>query len=316
MEAAKKLDKDEYTQSSYEEMMSYVTAAEAVIADDGATQEAVDKALKELNDAVEALEKNPPVIIVDKEELKKAVEAAKKLDKDEYTQSSYEEMMVFVKAAEKVLADDAATQEAVNKALKELNDAVEALEKRGEDPEPPVKVDKEALQKSIADVKALDSSKYTQGSYESLKAVLAAAEAVFADESATQQQVDDAQKALADAVAALVEAGDDNTDDNNGDNSGENNGDNSGENNGDDGGNNSNDGDNQGSAGSDSGENKDNSGSDSAGKKSPATYDSSAAIQTQNDSSVSLIWLVVVVAAAILVLAGARIYRMKKEDEE
>ena len=308
VEAAKKLDKDEYTQTSYEEMMSYVKAAEAVLADDAATQEAVNKALKELNDAVEALEKNPPVIIVDKEELKKAVEAAKKLDKDEYTQSSYEEMMSYVKAAEAVIADDGATQEAVDKALKELNDAVEALEKRGEDPEPPVKVDKEALQKSIADVKALDSSKYTQGSYESLKAVLAAAEAVFADESATQQQVDDAQKALADAVAALVEAGDDNTDDNNGDNSGENNG--------DDGGNNSNDGDNQGSAGSDSGENKDNSCSDSAGKKSPATYDSSAAIQTQNDSSVSLIWLVVVVAAAILVLAGARVYKMKKEDEE
>lgn len=65
--------------------------------------------------------------------------------------------------------------------------------------------DTSALEKAIADAKALDESKYTEESYDDLKEALADAETVLADATATQAEVDAAEKALKDAIAALEE---------------------------------------------------------------------------------------------------------------
>lgn len=64
--------------------------------------------------------------------------------------------------------------------------------------------DTAALEKAIADAKALDESEYTEESYADVETALAAAEAVLADGTATQAEVDAAEEALRDAMDALV----------------------------------------------------------------------------------------------------------------
>ncbi len=98
-----------------------------------------------------------------------------------------------------MLADEEATQDQVNDALKALNDA------RGALAEKPVKpaVDKAALQKAVDDAAELAEDGYTAETWAPFKAALAAAQGVLTDEDATQEQVNDALKALTDAHGAL-----------------------------------------------------------------------------------------------------------------
>ena len=65
---------------------------------------------------------------VDTAELKAAVEAAKKLKEKDYTKESFKALDKAIKSAEKILKDRKATQEKIDEALVELNEAVEALE--------------------------------------------------------------------------------------------------------------------------------------------------------------------------------------------
>lgn len=70
----------------------------------------------------------PEVTEPDNTELKAAVEAAKKLKEKDYTKESFKTVQDARKAAEKVLKDKKATQEQIDTALEELNEAMESLE--------------------------------------------------------------------------------------------------------------------------------------------------------------------------------------------
>ena len=63
--------------------------------------------------------------------------------------------------------------------------------------------DTAALADAIADAEALDESEYTEESFEALEEALENAKAVLADGTATQAQVDAAEKALRDAMEDL-----------------------------------------------------------------------------------------------------------------
>lgn len=67
-----------------------------------------------------------------------------------------------------------------------------------------VTVDKSALSKALASAKQLHESDYTAASWKAFDAALASAEKVYADDVATQKDVDDATVALSKAQAALV----------------------------------------------------------------------------------------------------------------
>ena len=139
--------------------------------------------------------------VVNKDELKKAVDDAAKLAEDGYTADSWKPFAAALKAAREVLANEDATQEQVNDALKALNDA------RGALAEKPVKpaVDKAALQKAVDDAAELAEDDYTAETWAAFQAALASAQDVLGNEDATQEQVNDALKALTDARGALAE---------------------------------------------------------------------------------------------------------------
>ena len=98
-----------------------------------------------------------------------------------------------------MLAADDATQDQVNDALKALTDARAAL---AEKPVAPV-VDKTELQKAVDEATKLAEDDYTADSWKPFEAALNDAREVLAADDATQDQVNDALKALTDARAGL-----------------------------------------------------------------------------------------------------------------
>ncbi|MBE7006018.1 MAG: hypothetical protein E7424_02575, partial [Ruminococcaceae bacterium] len=138
----------------------------------------------------------------DKTALNKAIEDAEKVNKDEYTDASVAALEKAIADAKKVQANEKATQKQVDAAAKAVTDAVNALEKKPA-------VNKDALDQAIADAEKIEKDKYTDESVAALEKAVEDAKAVQADDKATQQQVDDAKKAVEAAIEALEEKSDD-----------------------------------------------------------------------------------------------------------
>ncbi len=192
---AKTIDKSQYTAESYAEVEKALSDAEEVLADTNTTQEVVDAAVEALNDAIADLEE---IVTVDKAVLEGAISSAKAIDGSKYTAESYAEVQKALSEAESIWADANATQEAIDAAVRALNNAVDALKAKAV-------ADKTALKAVINSAKALDSSKYTAESYAEVKKALSAAESVLMDDEVSQEAVNNAVQALNNAMVALKE---------------------------------------------------------------------------------------------------------------
>ena len=211
---AKNPDSSKYTADSWKTFADAMAHAKAIIADDSATQQDVDNALKALTDAYAGLtEKTPEPAPVSKSELDKKIKAieAEKLDGSKYTAESWKAFETALAHAKAVIASDSATQQDVDAALGALTSARDGLTEKGEvkpDPKPePGTVDKTALDKAVKKVEAekLDRSKYTAESWKAFETALAHAKAVIGNANSTQFDIDNALSMLNDARAALKE---------------------------------------------------------------------------------------------------------------
>ena len=99
-----------------------------------------------------------------------------------------------LKAAEKVLKDENATQAKIDAAMEALNSAVASLE---------AKPDTSKLMSTVNAAKKLKEKDYTKDSYKAVKNALKAAEKVLKDEDATQAEINAALAELNEAVQAL-----------------------------------------------------------------------------------------------------------------
>ena len=140
---------------------------------------------------------------VDKTALNEALSEALGYNPEDYTVESFTNLQSAIAAAQVVADSDDATQDAVDAQVAALRQAIDALVKAEQ---PPVVVDKSALNAKLAEIKELDSSQYTEESWNALQSAVAAAQAVAGDPDATQDQVDAQAKALQTAVKSLVEA--------------------------------------------------------------------------------------------------------------
>lgn len=84
-----------------------------------------------------------------------------------------------------------------------MRDSEEPDPEEPEDPEDPEEVDKEALRNKIAEAKMYIEEEYTEDSWEALQTALQVAEAVVANEDATQVEVDEALDNLIAAIEGL-----------------------------------------------------------------------------------------------------------------
>lgn len=147
-----------------------------------------------------------PAPTVSKTDLDKAIKAieAKNPDSSKYTADSWKTFADAMAHAKAIIADDSATQQDVDNALKALTDAYAGLTEKTPEPAP---VSKSELDKKIKAIEAekLDGSKYTAESWKAFETALAHAKAVIGNANSTQLDIDNALSMLNDARAALKE---------------------------------------------------------------------------------------------------------------
>ena len=123
IDAAKEKKEADYTPETWAPFAKALAAAEEVYANPEATEEMVQDAVNALLEASEGLEAPKP----SKDALKKAIEAAKKLEKDDYTAASWKEFSNALQKAQAVYDKADATAEEIAKAVADLETAQKNL---------------------------------------------------------------------------------------------------------------------------------------------------------------------------------------------
>ncbi len=139
-----------------------------------------------------------PIGTVDTSALEEALAKAEELTEEDYTEETWAALEEAKEAAEEVLEDPTATQSEIDEAAAALEEAIANLEE--------IPVDKSELEKAIEKAESKKEKDYTKKSWAAMEAALKIAEAVYADEDATQEEVDAATDALNKAIKALVPA--------------------------------------------------------------------------------------------------------------
>lgn len=135
-------------------------------------------------------------VIVDKEELQIIIEAADKKVENEYTKASWNSFVKSLSDAKKVLENDKALPEDVQRAKQTLQKAIDAL------------ISITALRDEIAKTEKLDELEYTVDSWKAVNKTLVAMQTVLSKADATQADIDAALSANKEAVSKLKERGD------------------------------------------------------------------------------------------------------------
>ena len=198
---AEALDRNDYTADSYAAVETALQEAKAVYDDAEATQMEVDAAAAALTEAIEALQPAEQPAEVDKSDLQELYDTNRDLEQGQYTDASYGAFLNALADAEKVLADADATQEEVDAALDALTAALNGLEVAET---PSGSQIRDELQKLYDSCRNLAQGSFTDSSYKAFTDALANAQAVLANENATEQELKDAYIALAQAVNGLT----------------------------------------------------------------------------------------------------------------
>lgn len=150
------------------------------------------------------VEEKAPVV-VNKDALKAAIDAAKEAlkEEDQYTEESVKALKDAVAEAEKVAADENATQESVDAATKAVEEATKGLAEKPAVPE----ADKTALKAVLADAaqKLAGADAYTEESVNALKEAMDLAQSVLDNPEANQAEADAATTAVRTAIENLQE---------------------------------------------------------------------------------------------------------------
>ncbi|MBC5788164.1 FIVAR domain-containing protein [Clostridium facile] len=166
--------------------------AKAVADNNVATQKEVDTAWQALLNEIHKL----GFVKGDVTSLEKLVETAKGFDLSKYVEAGQAELKEALAAAEDLLADkDNAMEQEIQPVEENLLNAMLNLR---------LKADKSILESTVSQANNIEANLYTQESYQALKTAVAAANAVLADDSATQKQVDAAVDAVKAAMNGLV----------------------------------------------------------------------------------------------------------------
>ncbi|PTJ16982.1 lectin-like domain-containing protein [Staphylococcus simulans] len=164
-----------------------LAAGEKVKADGNATPQEVADATKAINDAIAAKERQDAL-----DELNKAIEDAKAVNKDDFKPNTVKPFEDAVKAGETAKADATKTPQELKDAAKAITDAQKALE---------AKANKDELNKVITTAEGLTLDP-TDKEDKAVQDALAKAKEVQADPNASQADVDAAKAALEDAINA------------------------------------------------------------------------------------------------------------------
>lgn len=185
---------EDYTSSSFKELQRRTEEARLVLAEENPSQVDVDLATRRLNEALKSL-----VRLGDKEELTKLYNKLEEIlqnDADKYTEESLKALEEALSRAKEVLDNKEASQAEVDEVYAILIEAHKNLEEKVEVPQ----VNKEKLSLLYEQANQIDQSELTPKSAQRLVEALEKAYQVLTDESASQDQVDEAYEVLEKAL--------------------------------------------------------------------------------------------------------------------
>ena len=197
IDKAKKLNEREYTAKSWDVLETALN--NAIKAQNAQSQSEINSAASALRNAIDTLEKLPEVPTVDYTELLKQIKVAEKLNEKDYTAASWNNLKKALSTAKS--AQTSTSQTTVDSAATALKNAIAALVPATVDPG----VNYNELNKQIAIAEGLKEKDYTADSWAALDSAYLAA--ISARGSSNQTTVDNAAKALKNAISALVRVG-------------------------------------------------------------------------------------------------------------
>lgn len=182
-------DLSAYTKESADALADALAAAEAILADSGATQKEVTDVTVALVNAIGNLEYG-----VQKVHLETAIRFAEKLLELANNYEDTDSLNAALAAGREVLADADASQEAADNATYAILDELAKLAK---------KADVTSLESLIEAAEGLISDKYTSDSVGALKEAIENGKAVLADPNRADSAIGDAYREIIDAVIGL-----------------------------------------------------------------------------------------------------------------
>ena len=194
LEIAESINRDLFTPDSLTALDEAYAAAEDLLDDEEVLEADITAAVDALYDAIDGL-----VFRADISELEALVLKGDGIvaNADQYTQNdAWTSFETSLEEAKTVLANENATQDAVDTAVKDLTAAISALR---------LIPDKDALEALIGEAEAINTNKYTTKSVATMKAALSTAKAVLNDDQATEEEVADAVEVLENSIDGLVE---------------------------------------------------------------------------------------------------------------
>lgn len=186
-----------------EDLKTALEEAKKVAEDENASSEKVKEATDNLNKAVDDFVNAITPEEVDFTTLDEALKRANEVDKDTLTDESKKDLETAIDKASEVRNKQYVSQEEVKKASDDLNKVVDNLKTK--DSEIPELPDTDKLKDKLDELKDKDLSKYTDDSKKALEDAIKKAEEVLANKDASQEDVDNALKALEDAEKGLKE---------------------------------------------------------------------------------------------------------------
>lgn len=203
-----------YSAASLENLRQAREKAQQIYDNEEATQTQVNLCVTAVDQAVQGL----VVEGGDRRALKKALASAETIlkDKDSYTAAAYQSLKKAYDSGKAVFENTEAEQSVIDDETESLNYAIKNMKKVSE-----AKVDKSGLYDMIKTATGLAAKDnlYTAATIKSLKTALDAAEKVYKNEDATQDEVKEQVSALSKSISALEQKSSSSNNNNSGNNS-------------------------------------------------------------------------------------------------
>lgn len=193
VENAEGLPASAYMTASYQSMQNQLKVAKTMLEERQATQAQVNAQVEALQAAIDQL-----VLRGNFSDLEQLVAQVKLIQRENYTTESAQRLDQAYEQATALIQEGEATQERIDEALNQLNQAIMHLVERGE---------KVALQAIVEQAKGIDRALYTAESLQVLDEAVGQAQQVLQFVDATQAQVDESVQLVQAALAQLQTIG-------------------------------------------------------------------------------------------------------------
>ncbi|WP_306483812.1 hypothetical protein [Anaerococcus sp.] len=195
-EKALKLDKDDYTYTSYKNLVKILPEIDKVLKSEDLEQEDVDKAFEKLKESIGSLASFNKA---NKDELENLIKKAESFKKNKYTQESFNELQEELVYSKSVLKNKRASQLDVDKAVEYLQKYIKNLV------EVRAKADTSQLKECLAYAESFNLDEYGDESRLNLEVAIKNAKETLKDPSLAQDVVDKIYEELLDKIFKLEE---------------------------------------------------------------------------------------------------------------